>query len=206
MMSERMIGLTVLLLSATTALALDGGKKSWTFDDDEPGKIARGFTSEAGEWKVVEATDGKALAQLAERPNSDFNVTLVEGTNAKDVDLSVKIRAIAGKNDQGGGLVWRAKDGKNYYVARFNHLEDNLRVYKVVDGKRSQPFRNADLKHHDGWTTLRVTMKGDRIECYIDGEKQLDVSDATFPGAGKIGLWSKSDARTHFRELTLAGE
>jgi hypothetical protein len=206
MMSERMIGLTVLLLSATTALALDGSKKSWTFENDATGSIAQGFTNEAGEWKVVMTDEGKALAQVAERPNSDFNVALVEGTNARDMDLSVKIRAIAGKNDQGGGLVWRAKDGKNYYVARFNHLEDNLRVYKVVDGKRSQPFQNADVNHHDGWTTLRVTMKGDRIECYIDGKKHLDVTDPTFPDAGKIGLWSKSDARTHFKELTLAGE
>ena len=197
----------VLLLTGPAVLALERGKTvTWTFDNDTPGTIARGFKNEAGEWKVATTDDGKVLAQLAESPNSAFNVALVDGTNAKDVDLSVKIKAIAGKNDQGGGVVWRAKDGKNYYIARFNHKEDNFRVYKVVDGTRSQPFQNADVKHHDGWATVRVTMKGDHIECYIDGKKYLDVTDSTFTEAGKIGLWSKSDARSQFKELTLSGE
>jgi hypothetical protein len=196
---------TALFLIGATALALDGGKWMWNFADDTPGLIAKGFTNESGEWKVAATDDGKALAQVAESPNADFNVALVDGTNAKDVDISVKIKAIAGKNDQGGGLVWRAKDGKNYYVARFNHKEDNFRVYKVVNGTRSQPFQNANVKHHDGWTVVRVTMKGDHIECSIDGKKYLDVTDSTFTEAGKIGLWSKSDARSQFKELTLTG-
>ena len=48
-------------------------------------------------------------------------------------------------------------------------------------------------------------MKGDHIVCYKDGVKLLDVHDATFPGPGKIGLWSKSDAQTEFDELKLQG-
>jgi hypothetical protein len=133
-----------------------------------------------------------------------FNIALVDDTNARDVDISVKLKAIAGELDQGGGLVWRAKDARNYYIARFNHKENNFRVYKVVDGKRSPPFQNADIKHHDGWTIVRVTMKGDHIECYLDGKKYLDVRDATFPDAGKIGVWSKSDAQSQFDDLVLA--
>ena len=181
-------------------------KKTWTFDGDPPGAIAKGFTNVAGEWKVVATDDGKVLAQLAESPNPDFNVALAEDTHAEDGDISVKLKAIAGKNDQGGGLVWRAKDGKNYYIARFNHKEDNFRVYKVVNGTRSQPFQNAEVRHHDGWTVVRVTMKGDHIECFLDGRKYLDVTDSTFPEAGKIGVWSKSDARSQFKDLTLDGD
>jgi hypothetical protein len=120
----------------------------------------------------------------------------------KDVDVSVRLKAVAGANDQGGGLVWRAKDAKNYYIARYNHLEDNYRVYKVVDGKRTM-FLSANITHDDAWHPLRVTMVGDHIECYYDGKKYLDVRDSTFPGAGKIGLWSKSDAQSHFDDLTL---
>ena len=197
-----------VILAGTLTVAVfagDDAKKTWTFDDDQTGAIAKGFTNEAGEWKVVESDSGKALAQTASSPGPFFNVTLIDGTNAKDVDLTVKLKAVEGQRDQGGGLVWRAKDAKNYYLARYNHLEDNYRVYKVVDGKRSQPFQNADITHHDGWTTLRVTMKGDHIECYLDGKKYLDVHDSTFPGAGKIGLWSKADARSQFDGLTLEG-
>jgi hypothetical protein len=198
------IGIVLVGVWALPLLAGDEAKKTWNFDNDPTGAIAKGFTNETGEWKVVDSDSGKALAQKARSPGPAFNVTLIEGTNAKDVDLTVKLKAVEGKNDQGGGLVWRAKDAKNYYIARYNHLEDNYRVYKVVDGKRSQPFQNADITHHDGWTKLRVTMKGDHIECYYNGKKYLDVHDSTFPGAGKIGLWSKSDARSQFDDLTLS--
>jgi hypothetical protein len=205
MRTWRVVGMILLLMGAVASVA-DGPKKSWTFEDDTPGAAPRGFTPANGEWAVVNTSEGKVLAQLAKNANPAFNVALVDDTQAKDVDISVKIKALAGEFDQGGGLVWRAKDARNYYIARFNHKEDNFRVYKVVNGIRSQPFQNADVKHHDGWTVVRVTMKGDHIECYLDGTKHLDVHDSTFPEAGKIGVWSKSDARSQFDELTLSGE
>ena len=183
-------------------LAQEGGKRTWTFDDDATGTIAKGFTNEVGEWKVAESDRGKALAQTAKNANSVFNVALAANTSARDVDLSVRLKAIAGEYDQGGGLVWRAKDAKNYYLARYNPLEDNYRVYKVVDGKRTL-FQNVDIAHTPGWHTLRVTMQGDHIECYYDGKKYLDVKDTTFRDAGKIGLWSKADAQSQFDDLTL---
>jgi hypothetical protein len=182
--------------------ARDAAKRTWTFDDETTGQIARGFTNEVGEWKVAESDKGKALAQTAKNPNAVFNVTLIGDTNAKDVDLSVSLKAIAGETDQGGGLVWRAKDKSNYYLARYNPLEDNYRVYKVVDGKRTL-FQNADIPHTPGWHTLRVEMRGDHIVCSYDGKKYLEVTDTTFTGPGKIGLWSKADAQSHFDDLTL---
>jgi DNA-binding beta-propeller fold protein YncE len=194
----------LLLAVPSLAVADTGPTRTWTFEDETPGAIAQGFTAGKGEWKVVASAEGKALAQLAESPDADFNVALIDGTNARDVDLSVRVQAIAGVNDQGGGLVWRARDARNYYVARYNHLEDNFRVDKVVDGVRSAAFQNAKVKHHDGWTVVRVTMTGDHIEGYLDGVKFLDATDATFPEAGRVGLWSKADARSRFDDLTLA--
>jgi hypothetical protein len=202
--SGTLVGL--LVLAGFAAHAGNVLKKTWTFEDDAPGAAPKGFSPAVGQWSVVTTDEGKVLAQSAKNANPVFNVVLVDETNAKDVDISVKVKALAGEIDQGGGLVWRAKDAKNYYIARFNHKEDNFRVYKVVDGVRSPPFQNADVKHHDGWTLVRITMKGDHIECYVDGEKYLDVHDSTYPSAGKIGLWSKSDARSQFDDLTLSGE
>jgi hypothetical protein len=202
-MRTRKPWVVVLLLAISPAFASDGPVTIVDFEKDPVGAIAEGYTT-VGEWKIVSTDEGKVLAQLAKSPDAAFNVALIDSSfRAKDVDLSVKIKAIAGENDRGGGLVWRARDTKNYYIARYNHLEDNFRVYKVVDGKRSAPFQNADIKHHDGWTVVRVRMKGDHIECYVDGKKYLDVHDSTFPDAGKIGFWSKSDAQTQFDSLTI---
>jgi hypothetical protein len=196
-------GLALAALLLSPLYGREDTKRNWTFDDDETGAIAKGFTNEVGEWKVAPSDNGKALAQSAKNPNSIFNVTLISDTNAKDVDLTVRMKAIAGEHDQGGGLVWRAKDAKNYYLARYNPLEDNYRLYHVVDGKRTL-IQNVDIPHSDGWHTLRVTMTGDQIACYYDGKKYNEAKDSTFPGAGKIGLWSKADAQSQFDDLSLA--
>jgi hypothetical protein len=181
---------------------------SWNFDGDEAGKPAKGFSNESGAWKVAQdetaPTKPNVFAQTAKDKKTPFNVALAFESSFKDVDLSVKMKAVAGEEDQGGGLVWRAKDGANYYVARFNPLEDNYRVYKVVDGARTQ-LGNADFKATPGWHTLRVVMSADHIVCYFDGEKRLDARDSTFKEAGKAGLWTKADAQTNFDDLT-AGE
>ena len=195
----------VLVILSTAFTAFAQTSNSWNFDLDAAGAIAKGFTNEFGTWQVTAdptaPSKPNVLAQLAKSAGPDFNVTLFQETNIKDVDLSVQMKAIAGKNDQGGGLVWRAKDGKNYYIARYNPLEDNFRVYKVVNGRRTE-FQSAAIKHTDGWHSLRVTMTGDHIECHYDGKKYLDVKDSTFMDGGKIGLWTKSDAQTHFDDLT----
>ena len=180
----------------------DPSTRTWAFEEDLPGSIAKGFQSEVGRWEVVATPEGKVLAQKAENPDATFNVALASGTSAKDLELSVRLKPIAGQDDRGGGLVWRAKDARNYYIARYNPLEDNFRVYKVVDGKRTM-FQDAKAPKKDGWRTIRVVMAGDHVECFLDGSKLLDVRDSTFPDAGAVGLWSKADAQTHFDDLTL---
>jgi hypothetical protein len=159
-------------------------------------------------WKVVEdatAPGHKALAQTsAAGPKRLFNLCVAKKTNFRDLELAVAFRAVAGKIDQGGGPVWRYSDSKNYYVARMNPIENNYRVYKVVAGKRTQ-LATADLKiDAKKWHTLRVVHVGKHIECYFDGKRYLDVNDATFSKAGKIGLWTKADAQTHFAGFRAA--
>jgi hypothetical protein len=184
------------------ALAGQASKQTWNFESDEPGKIARGFTSAVGTWEVALDGENKVLAQKAKNDDETFNVVLVDGTHFTDVDFSVRLKAVAGELDQGGGVVWRAKDKNNYYIARYNPLEDNFRVYKVEAGKRTQ-FASAKVSGDKEWHTLRVTMVGARITCYLDGTKYLEAEDSTFPDAGKVGLWSKADAQSYFDDLTV---
>ena len=193
----------IAALISGMSLAAEAAKKTGDFEKDEPGKIAESFSNEVGQWEVAKDGDNHVLHQKAKNEDATFNVTLVQGTSYKDIDLSVRLKAVAGDIDRGGGLVWRARDSKNYYIARYNPLEDNFRVYKVQDGKRTQ-FQSAKLPGDDNWHTLRVTMVGTKIVCYLDGQKHLEVEDATFSQAGKIGLWSKADAQSYFDDLTVS--
>ena len=206
---RNMVVIILGLAIAAVSFAAQNEKMSWNFDADKVGQIAKGFTCDAGKWEVVadETAPSKpnVLAQLAKSSGPTFNMTLVKDTNYKDVDITVKMKAIAGSTDQGGGIVWRAKDARNYYVARFNPLEDNYNLYHVVNGRRSD-IKGSKAKFTPGWHTLRVTMTGDQIQCYLDGQKHLDAKDSTFKEAGKIGLWSKADAQSHFDDLEVSGK
>ncbi len=192
------------------AMAHDEKPIEWNFDKDTVGKAPAG-------WKIVSpsSADGKNAWTVAADPSaptppnvlsltvpegadSGYNLAVVEKIAVKDVDLSVKLRANGGKNDQGGGLVWRYKDEKNYYVCRINPLEGNFRLYKVVDGKRTQ-LQSADVNTESGkWYILRVMMTETQIICYLHGQKLLEATDDTFKDAGQVGLWTKADAATSF--------
>lgn len=180
---------------------------TWNFDSDTVGEAARGFSLVSGEWKVVAdetaPSKGKVLAQLAKNDESTFNVVLLDEPIGTNVDLKFKFRTVSGKIDQGGGAVFRAKDGKNYYLCRYNPLEANIRLYKVVDGVRTIIHSVEEVNEVSGWQSMRVVTNGKRIEGHVNGEVRFSITDESFPDAGKIGLWTKADAVTHFDDLEL---
>ncbi len=177
-------------------------KRAWNFESDTPGATATGVTTEVGQWKVVRDGGNHVLAQEAESERRTYNLALVNDTSYQNLDLSVRVKANTGEVDQGGGMVWRARDKDNYYVARYNPLEDNFRLYKVEGGRRTQ-LDHADAPGDRQWHTLRITMNGREILGYLDGERVLVAEDSTFPDAGQIGLWSKADACSFFDDLTV---
>jgi predicted DNA-binding transcriptional regulator AlpA len=198
--------------------AEEGRNRDFKLSKEDIGKVPKGWKAEKtgkGEgsiWRIVEdntapSKTGVVLAQTAESPNAVFNICVAEDTNLQDLELGVAFKAIHGKNDQGGGLVWRYQDANNYYIARMNPLEDNYRVYKVVDGRRHQLATQEGIKVPAGeWHRLKIVQQGGHIECFLDGDKKLDVKDDTFPKPGKIGLWTKSDAQTYFDDLRVIGK
>ena len=143
------------------------------------------------------------LAQRSgENSGEQFSLAVVEDSDYQDLELEVKFKAVGGEEDQGGGLIWRYQDPGNYYIARANPLEDNFRIYRIVGGWRKQ-LQNANVKVTSGtWHIMRVVAKGDRMEGFYNGKKWLEIRDATFP-CGKIGLWTKADALTHFDDLQV---
>lgn len=205
---------TFVVAIAGLALADDSPPSKWDFDDAAVGQLPKDWTAaksgdgEGSVWKIVKDADApsgsQALAQTAASPGSMFNLCVADKVSLADVEITVSFKAVQGKIDQGGGLVWRYADPNNYYIARMNPLEDNYRLYKVVDGKRMQLATKEKLKAPAGeWHTLTVRMKGDRIECLLNGKQQLEAKDDTFTKPGKVGLWTKADAQTYFDSLRV---
>ncbi len=193
----------------------------FTFDNCEAGKLPAGWTQgftgkgTGTVWAVADDNGNKVLAQLSkENPSYHFNVVVYDGIELKNPTLEVRMKAITGRMDQGGGFVWRFSDFDNYYVVRANPLEDNVVLYKVEKGKRSDlPLvgegRTYGMKVEplgSGWNTLRLTAEDDLFTVYLNGKKLYEVRDTTFTGPGKIGLWTKADAVTWFDDLKVTGE
>ncbi len=185
----------------------------FTFDADEVGKMPAGwsnyFTGKGGlgKWEIRRDNGGRVLAQVSqENFGYHFDVIVKDETGYRDLEITVKVKGVKGKEDQGGGPVWRYRDPDNYYIARANPLENNFRVYKVVDGRRKQ-LDSAKIDIPTGeWHTIGISMTSNHIECFYDGKKYLDVRDDTFKGSGKAGLWTKADAFTYFDDLKIVGK
>jgi hypothetical protein len=205
---------TVLIASLVTvvALAADPAPTTLQLGKADLGKLPKGWKAEKtgkGEgsvWKVVAdetapSKSGLVLMQTAEGPTSLFNLCVAEGSRFRDGEVSVRFKSVKGGIDQGGGVAWRYQDANNYYVCRYNPLEQNFRAYKVIDGKRSQLASQADVSVPDGaWATLSITHRGARIECFLDGKKYLEATDSDIAKEGKVALWTKADAQTAFDE------
>jgi hypothetical protein len=149
------------------------------------------------------------LKVVKQSGRATYPLLLKDDTDIKDGFIQIKFKAVAGSEDRAGGVVWRARDANNYYVARANALEDNVVLYKTVAGVRSA----LDIVGRKGgygvaisvpaheWLTLRVEFKGSRFRVVYNGQQLFEVEDATFPDAGKVGLWTKADSVTLFDEV-----
>ena len=173
--------------------------------------VDEGFSGPGPSWEVVDGTwtrrtdpgGNGVLVQTA--TDRDFPVALLPGPLLGDVDVQVRFRPLSGKVDASGGIVFRARDARSYYLVRANALEDNLRLYRIENGRRQQiASTRIDAPSLGAWHALRVVAVGDRIQGHLDGELLLDHRDAAY-AAGRVGLWTKADAVTEFDDLVVRG-
>ena len=135
-----------------------------------------------------------------------YPVCIKDDTNLKDGFDEVRFKPISGKEDQAGGLIWRAKDPNNYYVARANALEDNVTIYHTINGRRTEKKRASMKVASNQWHSLRVDFQGNHFTVTFDGKKALEWDDSTFQDAGKVGVWTKADSVTLFDDFSFGAK
>jgi hypothetical protein len=200
---KRYTSILLVSLSATAALADTIG-----FDQDRAGAPPAGWVcGVTGHGSPAWTVDGDATAP------SKPNVLKQSGTGTfpwcakKDVALAdgfveVKFKPLRGTEDQAGGVVWRWKDGDNYYVARANALENNVSLYHTTSGsRRTIKYVDAPVAVNQ-WHTLRVEFAGKHIRVALDGKQYIDLEDGHIAGAGAVGVWTKADSITEFDDFS----
>jgi hypothetical protein len=125
----------------------------------------------------------------------------VKDASVADGVVEVKMKPVSGREDQAGGVVWRWKDGDNYYVARANALENNVSLYYTERGSRMTiKYVDAPVAGNT-WHTLRVEFSGTRIRVILDGVARIELDDSHIVGAGAVGVWTKADSVTLFDDF-----
>jgi hypothetical protein len=214
----RIMGFIGLLIVGAVAFA-NAQTRIIDFTQDPVGQPPKGFefghtakVGTPGRWIVQSEGANRYLVQTdSDSTRARFPVAVLSNVSAADVDLSVRFKPVSGRVDQAAGLVWRYRDQDNYYVVRANALENNVVLYKVEKGTRTDlPLKGEGRTYgkpskvpSGEWGTLRVVATGPLFAVYHDGTKLFDVEDPTFTQAGKVGVWTKADSVTCFDDLTV---
>ncbi len=199
------------IVLASLALAGLTSQDIVTFDAADVGKPPAGWT--AGQtgtgqamWAVVpDPTAPSKPNVLKQSGAATYPVCIKYDPSLKDGFVEVKFKAVSGKEDQAGGVLWRAKDVNNYYVARANALEDNVTIYHTINGRRTEKKRASMKVAANQWHTLRVEFQANHFTVTLDGRRALEWDDNTFKDAGKVGVWTKADSVILFDDFSYAG-
>jgi len=212
----------VLAASVTACVQPETGsgqqsdQKTFTFDHAEPGTAPAGWISDVTgskqgtppRWEVKKVEGRHVLAQLQSGgAGGDFPVCLKRESSFKDGAVRVDLKPISGETDQAGGVVFRAQDKDNFYVARANALEDNVSIYCTRNGKRRtiKYWENIEVKLGQ-WHTLEVQAKGFHFKVFLNKQLVGEIEDPehVFAEAGMVGVWTKADSVTYFRDVAIA--
>ncbi|MET0722914.1 MAG: family 16 glycoside hydrolase [Tardiphaga sp.] len=191
-----------------------------SFVNDTVGATPKGWTATMtgpgqSKWTVEEDSTAPSKSKVVKQSGrAAYPLLLKNGTSVTDGFVEVQFKAVSGTEDRAAGVVWRAKDANNYYVVRANALEDNVVLYKTVDGRRS----SLDIVGRSGgygakvpvpadrWHTLRVEFAGSRFKVIFNAQAVFEVEDRTFSEAGQVGLWTKADSVTVFDNVSYGAE
>jgi hypothetical protein len=194
--------------AAVAALATAAQAETVGFDRDPAGALPAGWVcgSTGGgvpRWTVEADTGAPSPPNVLKQSGKGaFPWCVKQGAALADGVVEVKFKPLTGREDQAGGVVWRWKDGDNYYVTRANALENNVSLYYTERGsRRTIKYVDAPVPGN-AWHTLRVEFKGTRIRVLLDGKAYIELDDSHIAGPGWVGVWTKADSVTAFDDFT----
>ena len=197
----------ILPALASVAIMTTTHAETVSFDRDAPGALPAGWRSGvtgrgSPKWSVE--TDASAPSKpnvLKQSGRGTFPWCVKPDVSLENGYVEVRFKPLTGREDQAGGVVWRWKDGDNYYVARANALENNVSLYYTANGRRNTiKYVDAPVPGNT-WHTLRVEFSGKKMRVSLDGKQYIETDDDHIVGSGAVGVWTKADSVTLFDDF-----
>ena len=139
----------------------------WTFDQDPIGGLPAGAVVFSGSWAVRAEPDSPSPPNaLCQTGTATFPALQLTNRVYAGLVVSTRFKPISGRTDQAAGLIFRIQDKDNFYIVRANALENNVNIYKYVNGQRLGIKEATTLVASGQWQELRAEVVGTRIRGY----------------------------------------
>jgi len=222
---EPMVGTWVVVQDGgENVIMVDG--RPWVASKDNPTKL---LVESA---RKLYGTTNEELMDNAKQ-FAYYPVAVLKGVDSfSHGTISVKFKTVAGDSDRCSGILFNLKPNGDWLAVRYNDTENNVALWEFHNGirrpvkfsDRSKPF----MLDRNAWHELKMTVDGSSFKAWLDGTLALDYTLGSEPGpgrngqapnpdlypannpvlrppvSGKIGLWSKTDSTSYFKDYEVS--
>ena len=219
---EPMVGTWVVAQDGKDKVIMVDGRP-WAANKDNPTKL---LIQSA---RKLYGTSNEELMDNAKQFAYYPVAVLRNAGNFSNGTISMKFKTVAGDSDRCSGILFNVKPNGDWLAVRYNDTENNVALWEFHNGIR-RPVKFSDRSkpfplERSAWHELKMTVEGSEIKAWLDGNLALehtmgteptggrgtpnpDLSPATNPllrppVAGKIGLWSKTDSTSYFKDYLV---
>ncbi|HPW18303.1 MAG TPA: DUF4405 domain-containing protein, partial [Candidatus Aminicenantes bacterium] len=174
---------------------------TWTVDATRwSGRTDPGHLTEAA--ASLWASEPGAILENGTAPDACPLLVYRDVADFSEGALGVRFKLIAGESDQTAGIAFGIKPTGEYLFFRYNTREGNAALWEFKGGKRRVIARGPERLQHplDTWHDLRVTVAGKKVVGKVDDTLTVEY-ELEEPVEGRVGLWTKRDSVTSFRDF-----
>jgi hypothetical protein len=221
---EPMVGTWVVAQdSGEKVIMLDG--RPWVASKDNPTKLLLETA------RKLYGTSNEELMDNA-RQFAYYPVAVLRSVaNFSNGTISMKFKTIAGDADRCSGILFNVKPNGDWLAVRYNDTENNVALWEFHNGiRRNMKFSDRAtpfMLDRSAWHELKMAVDGAGIKAWLDGAAALEYTLGSDPSAGrrgplhpdlfpannpvlrppvagKVGLWSKTDSTSYFKDYVVS--
>ena len=216
----------------TWTVAQDGGEKvialdgrPWVASKDNPTKL---LVETA---RKLYGTSNEELMDNAKQFAYYPVAVLKSVDNFSNGTISMKFKTVAGDADRCSGILFNVKPNGEWLAIRYNDTENNVGFWEFHNGiRRNIKFSDREkpfMLDRSAWHELKMTVEGTSFKAWLDGKIAIEYTFGSEPAAGrrgppnpdlfpannpvlrppvagKIGLWSKTDSSSYFKDYVVS--
>jgi hypothetical protein len=220
-------------MMGTWVVAEDGGEKvimvdgrPWVANKDNPTRLIMQNA------RKLYGTNNEELMDNAKQFAFYPVAVLKSVSNFSNGSISVKFKTVGGEADRCSGILFNVKPNGDWLSIRYNDTENNVALWEFHNGVRRSVARGPERRwmlDRNAWHELKMTVAGEKFTAYMNGEVALEYTLGSIPEpgrrgaphpdlfpennpvlrppvAGQIGLWSKSDSTSYFKDYVVSGK